>query len=403
MHICSSFLRIGSLSALLSDHLRSAFTTGVAFHVIASQAADLLGLEIPKYQGVLKIAYYTRDVYLKIWDANLVTLTITLTGTVFLLLMYIVVSPFLAKKFTMPLPYELFVVLAGTAVVYYLKIDENYDVCLVGYIPQGLPGFKLPPVELLSGLAVDVIPIAIVSYSVAMAVSSTYAQKHQYNIRLNQDLLAIGIANVVGSFFSCIPLACSSSRSAFQEQSGGKTQVASVVSAIFIILTIYFVAPIFEWLPRASISTISLAAAITMILQFRDLKRFSQEGFLEVFLWICTFLAVVFTDIPIGLFIGLAISLLSIYIKSWRSRSYILGLAPDTDIYVDIKTHELAVEIPRIKIFKFCGAINFLTRSGFKNKFMKKVQRTVEDKDTFDCNQNDGTLIVSNKLLLRNF
>ncbi len=172
--------------------------------------------------------------------------------------------------------------------------------------------------------------------------------------------------------------------------------MASFVSAFLIVIILLYVAPIFKILPRASLGTISLVASITMILQFRDLKRFAQQGYSEISVWIVTFLTVVITDIPIGLWVGLFASALTFYIKGWKNYSHILGVLPNTDIYVDIETHETAVEIPKIKIFRYCGSINFVTRTGFKRKLLKKVGVTRElTRNAFDCNSNKDNFFVS--------
>jgi solute carrier family 26 protein len=158
-----------------------------------------------------------------------------------------------------------------------------------------------------------------------------------------------------------------------QEQTGGKTQVASVVSAALILVVLLWIGPFFETLPRAVLAGIIIVALKTTLWQIKDLKRFSKEGVLEATVWICTFLAVSIIDIDVGLLCGIIISLLSLYIKGWKSYSCILGVVPDTDIYVDVKTHRAAVEVPNTKVFRYCGPINFASRAGFKKALMSKI------------------------------
>lgn len=83
-----------------------------------------------------------------------------------------------------------------------------------------------------------------------MSMALIFAKKHAYEVRANQELLALGLANITGSFFSCLPIACSLSRSLIQEQTGGKTQLASVVSSAFILVLLLWVGKYFECLPR---------------------------------------------------------------------------------------------------------------------------------------------------------
>lgn len=110
-----------------------------------------------------------------------------------------------------------------------------------------------------------------------------------------------------------------------------------------------------------------------MLLQFGDLKRFMKEGFFELLVWLTTFLTVVIIDIEIGLLAGVVVSLLALYIKGWKTDHYILGVIPDTGIYVDLKTHKRAVEIPKTKIFRYAGSINFAYKSYFKTALFKEI------------------------------
>lgn len=108
-------------------------------------------------------------------------------------------------------------------------------------------------------------------------------------------------------------------------------------------------------------------------MQVKDLKRFLREGILESSEWIGTFLVVVIIDIDVGLLAGIIISILALYIKGLKSYSSMLGQVPDTDIYVDLKTHKNVREFEHIKVFRHHGSINFATCSSFKKNLFKKI------------------------------
>lgn len=131
--------------------------------------------------------------------------------------------------------------------------------------------------------------------------------------------------------------------------------------------------PLFETLPRATLASIIIVALKGMLMQVNDLKRFMKEGVLESAEWIGTFLTVVVIDIDIGLLAGIIISILALYIKGLKSYSSVLGQVPNTDIYVDVKTHKNAVELPNIKIFHYSGSVNFATSGGFKKELFENI------------------------------
>lgn len=277
-------------------------------------------------------------------------------------------KPRVAKLCRFPIPIELIAVIGGTLLSRFVDLGVN----LVGPIPTGLPSPKWPKLSLLGDVAMDALAIAIVSYSVLMSMAKTFAKKHGYEVRPNQELLANGLANLVGSVFSCMPTGCALARSVIQEQTGGKTQIASLVSANLILLVILFIGPVFEVLPRCVLSSIIVVALKTMLWQVFNLGRFYRQDRLEALTWIVTFLSVVVIDIDLGLLLGLIMSLVSWYFRGLRSHSSLLGVVPGTDVYVDL-SHKFVEKVEGVEIFKYSGSLNFATAPGMKRQLYEAI------------------------------
>lgn len=204
--------------------------------MIVTQLKDLFGIPVPRHKGAFKIIFTLRDVIINLPQLNPYTVGVSIACVAFMILMNEIIRPLAAKKCTFPLPSELMAVIGFTAISYALNLGgPKSKVIEVGEIPTGFPIPQMPPVELLQIVAVDSIAVCIVSYSIIMSMSLIFAKKDNYEVRANQELLATGLANIFGSFFSCIPLSCSLSRSVIQHKTGGKTQVASIVSALLIL------------------------------------------------------------------------------------------------------------------------------------------------------------------------
>lgn len=137
----------------------------------------------------------------------------------------------------------------------------------MGEIKSGLPSFEVPPLRLFPAVFVDACVIAVVAYSITMSLALLVSEKLKYPLDTNQELLAQGLGNVVGSFFSCLPCGASPSRSASQQTVGGKTQMASIVSAAIIVVVLLWVGVVFEPLPRCVLSGIVVVALKSIILQ----------------------------------------------------------------------------------------------------------------------------------------
>lgn len=113
--------------------------------------------------------------------------------------------------------------------------------------------FKLPSLELSKELLADGFIIAMVSYTVTVSMALIFAQKLNYEIDFNQELLAMGASNLCGSFFTCLPVSASLSRSVIQQTTGGRTQIVSIISCGLLVFVMLWIGPFFQLLPRVSV------------------------------------------------------------------------------------------------------------------------------------------------------
>lgn len=294
-----------------------------------------------------------------------------------MLLMNEYLKPHASRHCRFPIPAELMVVLGGTLASHLLQLGPRHAVQLVGHIPLGIPTPELPPVSLVGSVAVDALAISLVSYSVTISMAMILSKKQNYRVRPNQELLAMGLSNLVGAMFSCIPNATSLSRSLIQEQTGGRTQLTSVVSAGLITAILLWIAPIFEVLPRCALSGIIVVALKGMYMQAGQLGRFHRESVLNSLTWVVTFAATVMVDVDVGLLAGLACSLVAIYAKGWRTTHCELGAVPGApDLYADVRTHRAARAVPGVCIFRFAGPLNFATADTFKRALHSRTEVT---------------------------
>ncbi|NXN78445.1 S26A5 protein, partial [Bombycilla garrulus] len=154
------------------------------------------------------------------------------------------------KKLPAPVPMEIIVVIIGTGVSAGMNLHESYKVNVVGNIPQGLRAPAVPEIHLIPQILGDAAAIAVVGFSMAVSMAKIFALKHGYTIDGNQELIALGICNSVGSYFQTFPITCSMSRSLVQESTGGNTQIAGAISAIMVLLVIVAIGHLFEQLPQ---------------------------------------------------------------------------------------------------------------------------------------------------------
>jgi solute carrier family 26 protein len=382
--------RMGIVCTLLSDTLVNGFTTGAAIHVFTSQVKDLLGLKIAKHEGPFNIGYTYIEIFNKIEDINVAALVVT-SITIVALVINEILKPQIRRRSVVPIPIELIAVITGTLVSTYVNLKDEYGLQPVGDIPTGLPYPTLPAFSLFPKIIVESFTITMVAYTIAMSMALIFAQKHNYEVDSNQELFAQGTSNIVGSFFSCMPITASLSRSLIQETVGGKTQLTGLISCLILLTVMLWIGPFFEPLPRCILASIIVVALKGMLLQAKNLPSFWRLSKLDGLVWIITFLTVVLVDIDYGLLVGLALSLVSILVQGMKPYTCLLGVMPNMDIYLDCNRYREAQEVPGIKIFHYCGGLNFATRNHFKTELYRFVginpQNELVQKNEIDTSQ----------------
>lgn len=366
-------LHMGIVCTLLSDTLVNGFTTGAAIHVLTSQVKDLLGLKITRYEGPFNIGFAYIEIFNKIEEVNIAALVVSSITIIVLAINNEFLKPLVRKRSVIPIPIELMAVIIGTLASTYINFQDKYGLQPVGDIPTGLPYPTLPAFSLFPKIIMDSFTITMVAYTISMSMALIFAQRHNYEVDSNQELFAQGTSNIVGSFFSCMPITASLSRSLVQETVGGKTQLTSLISCLILLAVMLWIGPFFEPLPRCILASIIVVALKGMLLQAKDLPSFWRLSKLDGLVWIITFLTVVLVDIDYGLLVGLGLSLATILVQGMKPYTCLLGAMPNMDIYLDCKRYKESREVPGIKIFHYCGGLNFATRSHFKNELYRLV------------------------------
>ncbi|CAB3368392.1 Hypothetical predicted protein [Cloeon dipterum] len=363
--------RVGSLCALLSDVLVNSFTCGAGIHIFTSQIKSILGVTTTRYSGPFQLVKTYSEILQKLTDslndkdaqitivASMTIASVCITASIVSIYF---IKPQFAKLTKVPFPCELIIVIAGVILSGSLDFEAKYALPVVGSIPKGLPQPVFPQIGLSPELLGVSFVAAVVSYTTVMSMALILARGEDYQVGANQELLAMGLGNVVGSCFSCIPFAASLSRSIVSKNVGGKTQLTNLTSLIIIVFILLWVADFFEPLPRAVLASIIVVALRSILLQILDLPSFWRLSRADGILWVTVFLSVVLIDIDYGLLIGFVLSALRVFMQGLKAYACLLGNVHGTDLYLDIQRYKAAFEIPGFKIVHYSGSLNFATR-----------------------------------------
>ncbi|KAM6152312.1 prestin isoform 2-T2 [Erethizon dorsatum] len=340
IQFCLGVCRFGFVAIYLTEPLVRGFTTAAAVHVFTSMLKYLFGVKTKRHSGIFSVVYSTVAVLQNVKNLNVCSLGVGLM--VFgLLLGGKEFNERFKEKLPAPIPLEFFAVVMGTGISAGFNLQESYNVDVVGTLPLGLLPPANPDTSLFHLVYVDAIAIAIVGFSVTISMAKTLANKHGYQVDGNQELIALGLCNSIGSLFQTFSISCSLSRSLVQEGTGGKTQLAGCLASLMILLVILATGFLFESLPQT--------------------------------IWLTTFVSSLFLGLDYGLITAVIIALLTVIYRTQSPSYKVLGQLPDTDVYIDIDAYEEVKEIPGIKIFQINAPIYYANSDLYSNALKRKT------------------------------
>ncbi|KAM3587318.1 uncharacterized protein V6R79_001916 [Siganus canaliculatus] len=372
MQLGMGIMQVGFVVMYLSDTLVSGFTTAAAIQIMISQLKFVLGLTVPNFSGPLANIYSLESIFNQITDSNVCAVVIAL---IIIVVVFIVkeINDRFKSKLPVPIPIEVIMTIIACAVSYVYDFTNRYGVEVVGYIPRGYETPKAPNLQVFQETAVDAFPMAIVGFAVAFSVAKVYSIKHDYTIDGNQELIAFGISNIFGASFKSFVASTALSRTAVQESTGGKTQIAGLLSAIIVMIVTLAIGFLLEPLPKSVLGAVVIVNLKGMLMQFREIPYLWKKDRPDCVVWIATFLAAFLLGLDLGLAVGLGVELISVVLRTQFPRCSLLASINGTDIYKDRKDYIDIYEPEGVKIFRIPSPIFFANIEFFKSRLVEAI------------------------------
>ena len=364
--------RLGFLANLLSKPILIGYMAGVAVIMIAGQLGKISGIAISGNTVFAQVSQFIQQI------ERVHPITLILAGVVLGLLLTI------GHLFpTAPAP--LLAVSIGTAAVAIFDL-QNRGVAVVGAIPTGLPQFALPSLPTqLSTLLASAVGIAIVGYSDNVLTARSFAARHHDKIDANQELLALGLANLGAGLGQGFPVSSSGSRTAIGDTVGSKTQLFSLVALGVIIAVLLWLRPVLSLFPKAALGAIVIFAAFRLIEipEFIRLYRFRRSEFFIALITTCGVLA---TDILGGVAIAVGLSVIELLSRLAHPHDAVQGTVPNLPGLHDIDDWEGAMTIPGLVIYRYDAPLCFANAEDFKYRALRAIESEVLPVEWFVLN-----------------
>ncbi|MCP4168021.1 MAG: SulP family inorganic anion transporter, partial [Chloroflexi bacterium] len=360
--ILGSLLRLGILADFFSRPVLAGFIVGVAITIAVGQLDKLLGYEVDDLRFIPEILVIIANFGQVHWA----TLTVGLVSLALLFLMH---------RYTPKIPAALTVVLL--AIILSSLLDfESMGIHIVGAIPAGLPDFGLPQGIQLSdiyALLPGAAAIALVAFAESVAAARSYALKYDYKINPDQELMAIGAANLGSGLSGSFVVDGSVSRTAAADSAGAKSQMVSIIIAAMVLITMLFLTPLFHNLPEATLGAIVIHA-VWHLISWKKVSIYRNITSLDFWTAVVALVGVLMLGILEGLVLAIGLGLLGLLVGTKSRTTSVLGKVPDENVYRSLEHYPDGETYPGLLIVRFDGSLFFANAPDFAEEIREGVK-----------------------------
>jgi SulP family sulfate permease len=316
--LLASFLRLGMVANFISDPVLTGFKVGLGLVIVADQVPKLFGIHIAKVG-------FGRDL-VSLWrhlpETSMPTLAV---GALTLILI------FALEHFWPPSPAPLFAVVGGVGASWLMSLQKS-GVAVVGNMPPGLPGFRLPGLALIEELWPAAIGISLMSFAETVAVGRAFARGADPRPNADQELRAIGLANIAASLFHSMPVGGGTSQTVVNCRAGARTQVSELATVGLTVLAVLFLAPLIGLMPQATLAAVVIATSIGLI-NPKELVTIRQLRRMEFQWGVAAALGVILLGTLQGIVAAVILSTAALIYQSTHAPVYALGRKPGTNVF----------------------------------------------------------------------
>lgn len=377
-------LRAGFLVNFMSRPVLAGFVNAAALVIAGSQIAHLIGLQSERADTFIGQA---GNILRQLGTFNPATGILGLASLALLLYFQMLSAKHLQRlglgeEFSSRLSRTGPLITAGlaTITVWVFRLHDRSDVPVVGTVEPGLPPLSLPEFDLslMQSLIPAALVISLVGFMESISIAKSLASRERQRVDPNQELVAIGAANIGSSLSGGFTVTGSFSRSVLNYRAGARTGMSSIITAAIILLTVVLLTPLFTYLPRATLSAIVVMAILGLV-ELTSLKRSWGYRRSDASTWVVTFVAVMILGIELGIVIGIGTSI-ALYLWQTSHPSIIeLGLIRGTDVYRNVERHNTITD-PRVLLLRVDESLYFANTQQLQDEVTSRLHMRPEMK-----------------------
>uniref|UniRef100_A0A2K5LMI0 Solute carrier family 26 member 8 n=1 Tax=Cercocebus atys TaxID=9531 RepID=A0A2K5LMI0_CERAT len=392
-------LGLGFIATYLPESAMSAYLAAVALHIMLSQLTCIFGIMISFHAGPISFFYDIINYCVALPKANSTSILLFLTVVVALRINKCIRISF--NQYPIEFPMELFLIIGFTVIANKITMATETSQTLIDMIPYSFLFPVTPDFSVLPKIILQAISLSLVSSFLLIFLGKKIASLHNYSVNSNQDLIAIGLCNVVSSFFRSCVFTGAVARTIIQDKSGGRQQFASLVGAGVMLLLMVKMGHFFYALPNAVLAGIILSNVVPYLETISNLPSLWRQDQYDCALWMMTFSSSIFLGLDIGLIISVVSAFFITSVRSHRAKILLLGQIPNTNIYRSVNDYREIITIPGVKIFQCCSSITFVNVYYLKHKLLKEVGMVrvpLKEEEIFSLFNSSDTSLQGEKI-----
>ena len=362
MLVLASLLRLGFVANFISDPVLAGFKSGIGLVIVVDQIPKLLGFHIEK-------TGFFRDILAMVQQLPQTSPTTLALALVVLALL------FGLERFLPRAPAPLIAVAVGIAASALFGL-QHMGVETVGNIPRELPSLVWPHLDLAAQMWPGALGIALMSFTESIAAARAFAKSEEPRPVPNQELLAIGMANVAGGLFGAMPAGGGTTQTAVNRSAGARTQLAELVTAAAAFATLLLLAPLIALMPNAVLAAVVVVYSVTLIrpAEFRHIVRIRRT---EFYWAVIAFAGVAVLGTLQGILVAVIASLFALAQQTYDPPVYALGRKRGTDVFRPLSDEHPDDETwPGLLIVRAEGRIFFANAQRIGDKMWLLIEET---------------------------
>jgi len=369
-------LRMGWIAQFLSRAVVTGFLFGAAIDVVIGELPKLTGTEISGSNSLQELWSWLGT----LGDTQRTTVVVGAGALVVV---------FGLRRVAPKVPGALALVVGGLVLSWLLDLGDR-GVALVGDVPRGLPTLEAPDAGLMwdhaAIVAVAAVALVLIGFSQTAGDVRAFAAKHRYQIDIDQESVAQGMANVGAGLFQGMPVSTSLSASSLNDHSGARTGLASLTSGAVVLLTLIALAPLFSDLPKPVLAALIIEAVVMGMMDVKEMRRLARVSRFDFWVAITAIAGTLVFGVLAGVVIGIGLSLVWLVWVATHPRMPVLGHEVGTQVFRELDAHPGDATVPGVVVLRLDGGLFFATADALEDRIREVIQSSPDVRGVvLDC------------------